>query len=80
MIESQYLASRYPAPIIASEISFLARMRADIPLRMDAEEHDQFGWFTFPEAYEKIRWTDDREALEKLETRLLSYSVPELLS
>ena len=70
MIESQHLASRYPAPIIASEISFLARMRADIPLRMDAEEHDQFGWFTFPEAYEKIRWTDDREALEQLEAKL----------
>ena len=65
MIESQYLDARYPAPIIASEIGFhadarLARCRsASIP-----DEHDEYGWFTFAEAYERIRWTDDREALE----------------
>ena len=41
-----------------------------LPIRIDAEEHDDFGWFTFGEAYERIRWTDDREALERLETRL----------
>ena len=50
--------------------SAIATMRSDSPIRMDAEEHDQFGWFTFPEAYEKIRWTDDREALEKLESHV----------
>jgi hypothetical protein len=39
-------------------------------VRMDADEHDDYGWFTFAKAYERIRWTDDREALEKVEARL----------
>jgi lipoyl(octanoyl) transferase len=67
MIESHYLAARYPTPIIASEIGFHARLSSHLPIRMDAEEHDEFGWFSFAEAYERIKWTDDREALEKLE-------------
>jgi lipoyl(octanoyl) transferase len=67
MIESQYLASRYPVPIIASEIGFAATLDSRLPIRVDPDEHDDFGWFTFPEAYERIRWTDDREALERLE-------------
>ena len=41
-----------------------------MPVRIDAAEHDDYGWFTFAEAYERIRWTDDREALEKVEARL----------
>jgi lipoyl(octanoyl) transferase len=67
MIESAYLASRYPAPIIASEIGFVARLDSRLPVRIDPDEHDDSGWFTFADAYEKIRWTDDREALEKVE-------------
>jgi lipoyl(octanoyl) transferase len=70
MIESHFLEARYPPPIIASEIGFFAHMNADAPIRIDAEEHDRFGWFTFADAYETIRWTDDREALERLEERL----------
>ena len=70
MIESQFLESRYPAPIIASEVGFHAELDASLPIRLDAEEHDAFGWFTLAEAYEKIRWTDDREALEKLASRI----------
>jgi lipoyl(octanoyl) transferase len=70
MIESAYLASRYPSPIIASEVGFVARLDARLPIRMDAEEHDEYGWFTFADAYERIRWTDDREALERIEERL----------
>ena len=41
-----------------------------ITVRMDAAEHDAYGWFTFEEAYAKIKWTDDREALEQFESRL----------
>ena len=67
MIESQFLASRYPAPIIASEVGFSAAFDSSLPIRLDADEHDEYGWFTFGEAYEKIRWTDDREALEMVE-------------
>jgi lipoyl(octanoyl) transferase len=70
MIESAYLASRYPQPIIASEIAFRARLDPALPIRMDVEEHDEYGWFTCAEAYERIKWTDDREALEQLERSL----------
>ena len=69
LIESQYLPS-IPPPIIASEVAFSVEVDSDWPINIDAEEHDAFGWFSFPEAYEKIRWTDDREALELLEARL----------
>jgi lipoyl(octanoyl) transferase len=68
MIESQYLESRYPSPVIASEIGFQTRLDSRLPIRIDAEEHDEWGWFTFAEAYEKIRWSDDREALDRLAT------------
>jgi lipoyl(octanoyl) transferase len=70
MIESHFLASRYPAPIVASEICYSAELDSRLPVRMDPDEHDEWGWFTFPEAYERIRWTDDREALERLEQRV----------
>ena len=72
MIESQYLASRFPAPIIASEIGFTAAIDSALPIRLDAGEHDQYGWFTFGEAYERIQWTDDRETLEIVESRIAS--------
>ena len=45
----------------------MARLDARLPIRMDPEEHDDYGWFPFADAYERIRWTDDREALEKVE-------------
>jgi len=67
MIESHFLESRYDAPIIASEVCFHATLDSTLPIRLDTDEHDAVGWFTFAEAYERIRWTDDREALEKLE-------------
>jgi lipoyl(octanoyl) transferase len=70
MIESQFLAAKYPLPIIATEIGFAFQLTAGSPIRIDPDEHDDYGWFTFAEAYEKIRWTDDREALEKVEARL----------
>ena len=64
LIESQYLAARYPSPIIASEIVFRAQLDSRLPIRIDPLEHDDWGWFTLAEANAKIRWTDDREALE----------------
>ena len=70
MIESHFLSAKFPPPVIATEIGFAARVNAGAPIRMDAQEHDAFGWFTFAEAYERIRWSDDREALEQLEMRL----------
>jgi len=70
MIDSQFLSSKYASPIIASETGFAAHADPHLPIRMDTEEHDDYGWFTFEEAYGKIRWTDDREALEQLESQL----------
>lgn len=71
MIESQYLESKgYVSPIIASEIGFRATLDSALPIRIDPAEHDDWGWFTFAEAYERIRWTDDREALARLAARL----------
>lgn len=68
LIESAYLAAKYSGPIIASEVNFAAALDSRLPIKLDPEEHDAHGWFTFAEAYEKIRWTDDREALERLES------------
>jgi lipoyl(octanoyl) transferase len=68
LIESAYLASKYDGPIIASEVNFASSLDSRLPIKLDPEEHDGHGWFTFAEAYEKIRWTDDREALERLES------------
>jgi lipoyl(octanoyl) transferase len=70
MIESHFLSAKFPPPVIATEVSFAARVPTAAPIRMDAAEHDAFGWFTFAEAYERIRWSDDREALEQVEMRL----------
>ena len=70
MIESQYLAARHPGPIIASEVGFIAELPSTAIIRIDADEHDEYGWFTFGQAYERIRWSDDREALERMEARL----------
>ena len=77
LIDSQFLAAKYPQPIIASETGFAIEMSAATPIRIDRDEHDDYGWFTFAEAYEKIRWTDDREALEQLESRLRASAVAE---
>ncbi len=78
LIDSQYLAATHPQPIIASEAGFEIEMSSSSPIRIDTAEHDDYGWFTFAEAYEKIRWTDDREALEQLESRLAGCRVAEL--
>ncbi|HYU26164.1 MAG TPA: NUDIX domain-containing protein, partial [Thermoanaerobaculia bacterium] len=67
MIESQYLAARYPLPIVADQIAFSARLDPEAVIHLDTDEHDDHGWFDFAEAYDKIKWTDDREALERLE-------------
>ncbi|HEV7242345.1 MAG TPA: lipoyl(octanoyl) transferase LipB [Thermoanaerobaculia bacterium] len=69
MIESQYLESRHPVPVIASEPAFEVLVDSRLPIRIDSLEHDTWGWFTFAEAYERIRWSDDREAIERLATR-----------
>jgi len=70
MIESQYLAARFPLPIVADQIAFAARIDPGAVIHLDADEHDDSGWFDIAEAYDKIKWTDDREALEHFESWL----------
>jgi lipoyl(octanoyl) transferase len=70
LIESQYLATRYPTPIIARETAFTAAIDSARPVEIDPSEHDDWGWFSVSEALEKIRWTDDREAIERFAARL----------
>jgi 8-oxo-dGTP pyrophosphatase MutT (NUDIX family) len=67
MIESNHLASRHGHPVIASEITYKAAVDSGQAIHLDANEHDRCGWFTFEEAFETIRWSDDREALEWLQ-------------
>jgi lipoyl(octanoyl) transferase len=71
MIESHFLEAKYPPPIVATETGFAFELAARASISIDPLEHDDYGWFPFAEAYEKIRWTDDREALEMVESRLL---------
>jgi lipoyl(octanoyl) transferase len=68
MIESSYLAARFPLPIVADQIVFAAQLDPSAVIHLDTDEHDGSGWFAFAEAYDKIKWTDDREALERLES------------
>ncbi|HVE71183.1 MAG TPA: lipoyl(octanoyl) transferase LipB [Thermoanaerobaculia bacterium] len=76
MIESQYLAAKgYTSPIIASEVCFETHLDSTLPVSIDPVEHDEWGWFTFAEAYERIQWTDDREALDSLRSLLSVLSV-----
>jgi lipoyl(octanoyl) transferase len=70
MIESHFLEAKYPPPIITTETAFAVEVPSRSAVVMDASEHDDYGWFTFAEAYERIKWTDDREALENVEARL----------
>ncbi|HYO76916.1 MAG TPA: lipoyl(octanoyl) transferase LipB [Thermoanaerobaculia bacterium] len=76
LIESHFLEARYPPPIIASEVCFTAALDSRLPIKIDPLEHDEWGWFTYAEAYEKLRWTDDREALEKVDAMLAAALKP----
>ena len=59
-------------PVLADETAFSARIPATHTVRLDAEEHDAWGWFSFPEARARLRWSDDLAALEALERVLCS--------
>ncbi len=67
MIESQFLSTKHGSPVMASEAVFTAVLDSTLPITLDSEEHDDFGWFTFAAAYDRIQWTDDREAIEMVE-------------
>ncbi len=66
-LTQSFLIETVQPMVMVSETAFAAAVDSTLPIRLDAEEHDAWGWFTFAEAYEKIRWTDDREALERVQ-------------
>lgn len=80
MIDSQFLSAKHGSPVIADELAYLAQLDSSMPIALDATEHDSFGWFTFPQAYQTIQWTDDREALECVERMILDATAPNDLS
>lgn len=61
VIDPSYLETG--RPIFADETAFVADA-SDERIRLDPEEHDTFAWLTLDEALKRIRWSDDREALE----------------
>lgn len=62
------LVKEQAAPVFAREQAYMAWVNSEGPIRLDPEEHDRFGWFTLAEARETIRWSDDREAIERIES------------
>jgi lipoyl(octanoyl) transferase len=61
VIDEDYLGS--PLPLFADETAFLAEAPAPL-VQLSTEEHDAYEWLTLDEALERIRWSDDREAIE----------------
>lgn len=75
LVQSYYISPEYFADRrgrFADEHSFAARVDSRLPVTIDQEEHDAYQWFTLSEAYERIRWTNDRQTLELLERLLAS--------
>jgi len=60
-----------PEPLLfVDETAYAARVQPGAAVRIQPEEHTESAWFTLERAYETIRWSDDREALERLESRI----------
>lgn len=57
-------------PQMTDERVFAARIAPDHAVRLDEEEHDDWGWFSFEEAQRVVRWSDDRAAIIELQRRL----------
>jgi lipoyl(octanoyl) transferase len=55
---------------MTDEVAYEARVDRSAPISIDAEEHDRFEWFDFAEARRVLMWSDDLEAIERLEARL----------
>ena len=75
LIDSSFVGAADTDLFFADETAFQARVPTENAIRPNPEEHDEARWFTFREACETIRWSDDREALEQLE-RLLRETAP----
>lgn len=56
--------------LFVDEVSFSAKADGVPAIVLDEEEHDGYEWFTFAEAMERIRWSNDRQSLELLHLQL----------
>ncbi|MDX1582061.1 MAG: lipoyl(octanoyl) transferase LipB [Thermoanaerobaculia bacterium] len=65
-IDPSYLSSEWP--VFADERTFLAEVPHE-GVKMATEEHDAFEWLSLSEALQRVRWSDDREALEYADAR-----------
>lgn len=74
LISAEFLSQASSQPCFAEETTFGVLVSRKLPVRLDQEEHDGHGWFTFDEAYAKIRWSDDRDSLERIQKCLASDS------
>jgi lipoyl(octanoyl) transferase len=54
-------------PLLTEEVSFAAAVDSSDPVTLEAEEHQEYGWFTFEAALQRIRWSNDRESIERLQ-------------
>ncbi len=61
VIDANYIEAS--KPLFADETAFVADTD-DRRVTLASEEHDAFEWLPLNEALEKIRWSDDRDALE----------------
>lgn len=61
VIDPTYLDS--PSPVFAEETAFVAYSPSQ-HVKLAPEEHDTFEWLPLDEALKRIRWSDDREALD----------------
>lgn len=68
LIDPEYLGREPGELIFADEESYAASVDARQPVRIDPEEHDDFGWFSYHEALQRVHWSDDRETIERLRT------------
>ncbi|MFN2239144.1 MAG: lipoyl(octanoyl) transferase LipB [Thermoanaerobaculia bacterium] len=70
LIDRTFLPESSEPLLFVDETAYAARVQPGATVRIQPEEHTESAWFTFERAYETIRWSDDREALERLERRL----------
>lgn len=70
LIDPSFLRKADGEIVFVDETAYEALLPRGCAIRVRPEEHCEARWFTFPEAYETIRWTDDREGVERVERML----------
>lgn len=74
LIDPEFMKGDRPA--FASERAFSLAVDSPLDVVIDPEEHADSGWFTFAEAYERIRWSDDKYVIQLIERIMGGEAVP----